>query len=530
MSVMEINGFNKVCIMNKLNINNKACMRMKLIVGFIFSACILSLTDMLNSKFNSKKGNKAYPRALLLGVLLFCFDKNLQNLSDFKEECENNRILRMFTCGKTPSESTLKRFLTESDPDIIRKIFLYSLVLLNDLDELDTAKLFIDSTDAIVNGSIHYKVNKRSIRLFRMLKRMKLLHNNRMQSKEKTRKGLIKLKMNNSDNKDLVEDIDYILNHLNLFNKNVYKKIDDLEYFLDKSGQKYVSIMFPESVMTKTKKGDFRYCLNLQEIMTNNDIIYFGWLIEKPNDHSVLEILLDEVEKSLKFLVELQEEFGERRNYKTLMNSLKNALIICDSGYFSNDNFEYLDKHGYKPIIMSKQIARQRNNKKRAKEGIPELNQNKKDPDKISKKDFTRGHKCYICPNNVKLPLTNVKEINSKFNRRKGLSDNCKEYQYEYTCPMHNECPYKDISCSHYIIKERETGIKNDQNNLLTQDRYIEIYNERYHHESINGYIKNTRQTFHLIASNFKAAQNEIQIRNLMYNLIRMINLEGTPY
>ena len=80
---------------------------------------------------------------MLLGILLYCFKRDIRNLSDIVVECKTNRILRVFTRKYEPSLSTFKRFLENSSPEIMRKVFLYTLVVLNDYEFLKFIKAFI---------------------------------------------------------------------------------------------------------------------------------------------------------------------------------------------------------------------------------------------------------------------------------------------------------------------------------------------------------------------------------------------------
>ena len=67
--------------------------------------------------------------------------------------------------------------------------------------------------------------------------------------------------------------------------------------------------------------------------------------------------------------------------------------------------------------------------------------------------------------------------------------------------------------------------------NKFTQQRYLKIYQERFHvSEGINGYLKNSKGILHLLGSNKVAVKNEVHLRNTMYNLTRMKNLKDTAY
>lgn len=172
MSIMDLPDFNKQNLMYKLKKLKNRPNNLLMIIEFVFSPIIQSLIDELNSKFDSNVGRPAYPREMLLGVLLYCFHLKMENLIEVEKECSKNRFLRIFTCNAEPKSSTFKRFLEESDRIVIKKIFIATLVKLNDLRFLNFTKLFLDGTDALVNGSKHYKITLDEINALKQLKKM----------------------------------------------------------------------------------------------------------------------------------------------------------------------------------------------------------------------------------------------------------------------------------------------------------------------------------------------------------------------
>ena len=105
---------------------------------------------------------------------------------------------------------------------------------------------------------------------------------------------------------------------------------------IEKSNKNYVSISFPDAVMMKTKKGGYEFGLNLQLIMANHQILITGVLLRKPNDHSVLEEVLNELKLSFEILKELKLKYGPQEYNKKFEfeNLIDHAIFICDSGYF----------------------------------------------------------------------------------------------------------------------------------------------------------------------------------------------------
>lgn len=461
---------------------------------------------------------------------MYCFSIGLYKISDIARECRTNNILRVATCGKTPSINVLRRFLLESDRLVLKKLFLYSVVKLNDLNFINFLKFFIDGTDAIINGSRNYTISEDEIKALKYMKKNGLLHNNRKKSKTKSYNKLKKIQSEIDKNSELYEQIDLIFNKFDLFNKNIYKNIPVFEQIMRERNIKYVSIAFPESVMMKTKKGGFDFAFNLQEVMTDNKIILTGLLLDKPNDHYSLEEIIREIKEDIQIILELQEKYGERKNFKQIQATIEKALFICDSGYFTTENIESADKHGMKFLIMPKMISNRENNKKRRKNKIKAKDKNKQNKNKESKKSLERVYNGYTCQKGHKIELTDVIKVKKRVNIRKGIPEQWEEHRFIHKCSnperytICSECPFKEIT-------DNYTPLEYEMINKFTNQKYLKLYKDRFHcSEGINGYIKSTNGTIILSGHNATAVKNELQIHNLIYNLQRMTNLKGTIY
>jgi len=506
--------------------------RLITILDFVFSSCIVDLMGDLNSVFSSNLGNKAYNRSIILGIFLYCFDRHIHNLSDIAHECQVNEVLKIFTCGETPSIATLRRFLTDSDELVVKKVFLYTLVQLNDLGLLKFLRAFVDGTDALVNGSKNYTLKKDELKAMKLMKEWKLQHSGKPNSiKRVIRKLKVKERMF-EDDEEISALIRLILGRIKLYSKKNLRRINEWEEIFNESDKDYISITFPSAVMLPTKKGNFDFGFNLQEIMTENNIIITGLLLQQPNDNLSMKDLLLELKENFTILRELIEKYGVRRNYKEIEKMLEKAIFVFDSGYFSDENLEALDQYGINGLIMPKLISRQINNEIREKNN---LKTNKKQKTgKLTKKDFQRIYNAYLCKNNRKIVLIQIKKINSAKNKRKGITDSMKEQAYVHICYDCSDCliQSKCLKDSKFkIIIDRVSTLKYEMINKFTQQKYLAIYQERFSvSEGINGYLKNTHGILHLVGSNKPAVKNEIQIRNTMYNLTRIVNLKGTAY
>ena len=375
---MPLVSFTLKNILDNLSDYGKDSYKLRTITNFIFKPYVQDLIKNLNKEFDSKEGNRAYPRELLLGVLMYCSTLHFSNLTAIARECKLNKMLQVFTCGETPSASTFKRFFKENNRLTLKKIFCCTLLEFNEEKFLDFSRLFIDGTDALVNGSIHYKITWNEITMLKYVKQWKILHNNRKQSMERFLTELKKKEEFYKDDEEMLKLIQMALKRPDIYNKRIYKKIPLFTEVLKRRKQNYVSIMFPESIMMKTKKGKFDFALNLQQIMLKNKIIFNGVLLDKPNDSKVLEEILIDMQETIEILVDLQKKYGLRRNYKEINSLLERTTFILDSGYFSDHNLEITDKYAINALIMPKIIARQRNNKIREENDLEKKNKNTK--------------------------------------------------------------------------------------------------------------------------------------------------------
>ena len=144
MSVIELEDYADGNILNKLKCERDCPKMLLTIVNFAFSDMIQNLMHQLDLEFESKRGRPAYPRTLLLIVVLYCFSIDMSNYAKMEDDCKKNKFLLIATCGLKPSRNSFANFLNKSDANVIKKVFIATLVLLNDLHFLNFVKLFVD--------------------------------------------------------------------------------------------------------------------------------------------------------------------------------------------------------------------------------------------------------------------------------------------------------------------------------------------------------------------------------------------------
>lgn len=530
----QIDGFDKDIINNELSKERPGDVKtLKIIMSLIWSNCIQDIVRDMEKEFK-EKGNRHYPRLLLLGIILYCFALKMYKYSDIERACRENRFLRIFTRGAEPCANTFRNFLNNCKNSNTRKIFLYTLLRFNELDLLKFIHYFIDGTDAIVRGSKYHKIYKIELEAMKLMKEHGLLHYGAKKPKQMKRSAnkLLNLRKEFNNDEQIVALIDLILPKLHLYTHKMYNRIDEFEQAINNSNKDFVCITYPNAPLIKTKKGNWDFAKNLQMAVTDNNIIIGSIFINDPDDSKALPHLIPELKKNFEILINLVEKYGTRRNYKTLKNMLEKAMVVCDSGYSSETNIVYITENEIKSLIMPKITATYINNKMRKMdEELEELSGEIIVADeeliiveKTKKKDMERIFNGYKCKFNRQVMLQEIKEIPEE--KAKGLPYLATKALYKYKCEDCTGCPYKDV-CKHKSFSEKINPYVYNSLNKFTKKFYKELYMLRFQRcESIYGYYKGINGILHLICSNDKAITNEMHLRNTVYNTIHFENIK----
>ena len=378
MPFMELKEYKDCSILNKLK-QEEDCPKILLtITNFAFSKMVQNLMHQLDSEFESKRGRPAYPRTLSIDIA---------NYTKMEEECKKNKFLLIVTCGLKPSRNSFANFLNKSDAKVIKKVFIATLVLLNDLHFLDFVKLFVDGTDAIVRASRNNKITPKEVERLKLMNEWNLLHNNTPKSINHTIEGLEeKLEFYKND-EEMCKTINSILKRINLYNTNIFNKLDIYSTILNERNIGSVSVSFPEACWMKTKKGIYDFAFNLQEIMTENHIILTGMLLTQSNDWKTIKEVLKNIYETIDLFIEMQREFGERRNYSEIQKRIREHILIADSNYFSTENLYHLFINKINALVMPKKLSEDHNNSLRRENGYKEKRKKKK----VNKKRFHKS-------------------------------------------------------------------------------------------------------------------------------------------
>ena len=525
----EIKGFDEDIIMADLKKEKRSDVRILFILmEFLFSPAILDIVKNLEKDF-TKKGNRHYPRLLLLGIVMYCFARKIYKYDAIVRQCKENRFLRIYTRGAEPCESTFRNFLNTNKSDEFRKIFLYTLLRFNEYDLLKFLHLFIDGTDAIIRGSKFHKIYAIELDAMRFMKENNLIHNSKPKQMKRSIRLLLRMKEKNPDDEGLNALIDMIIPRIQIYNHKMYKKIDIFQEALDNSNKDFICITYPNAPLIKTKKSKWDFAKNLQMAVSDNNIIIGSIFINDPDDSHALEKLMPELHKNFQLLAELVDKYGTRNNTDTIKNLIKQAMIICDSGYDSEANIVYIYENEIRSLIMPNITARYINKQIRKAEQELEILSGPieiDDDEEFEKRDMQRIWNGYKCQFNRRIMCYGSSPIKAEV--AKGLPDIATKRTFKYESEDCSNCPYQE-TCKYKSFTEKIKPYSYDAMNKLTQKFYRDLYMDRFQKsESVFGYFKGTDGILHLMGNNDIAISNEMNIRSAVYNTIHLVEMKGT--
>ena len=486
-----------------------------MIFDFVFLPMVQELMHELDSKFGGTSGPKAYPRTLLTIVTLYCFSENISKYKSMANECKKNKFLIIILDGKTPCRGTFANFLNKSDNEIIHRVFVSTLVLLNDLNALTLTRVFIDGTDALVRGSRYYYIKQRDLKAMELLNEWNLLHDGTPKKIKKTINELnIKLEEFKDDD-EIFELINLVIRRIKIHKHVVYNKKDRYVKEFEKRGDVKLSIIFPESVYLKTKKEIFDFAFNLQAVMTDRHLIFTSLLLSQPNDQKVFEDVYKKIKKTLDVFLEMNKIYGQHDNGQKFMTSFLKIVIVADAGYFTVKNLYFIFINRINALIMPNTEARKENDKLRQKD------KKEKSSEKI---EFNRVKGGYECEHGKFLKFLRTIAIKHRKPQDEDVPDVCKTKRQIYGrkhcegCPDIEKCPQK--------IEDRIPFLNRWMTEKYLDLRHRKHYSLRFSRsECINGFHKTT-SILNLVGTTLNAVNNELDLRNVIYHLTRINTLK----
>ena len=295
---MNINGFNHRNIFKRLNRFGKFGRFMISIVNLVFNKKLKDLFDSLNGKFTGARGRPAFPREMLMAILLYAYFEGDTEYCVIEKNCRLNRVYCTVTCNCFISYKTFERFMDELSLENVETLFEHVLKIAKDYGLLDLSVINIDGSIGLTSGSKHNKIYFEELKTLVLAKKHGLLLN-KQKSKSDYLKVLEKKIEYHKNCSEKVEILKKMCLKPKIYIKNVAKKINIFEKeFQAHDSPKFLFANNPWARLMKTKHGNFDACLNTQLTVNNNHIITSAMISQKTTDNQLFGETIDDFIKT----------------------------------------------------------------------------------------------------------------------------------------------------------------------------------------------------------------------------------------
>jgi len=356
----------------------------------------------IEKKYRFKPGNPAYPRRMLLRLLVQAAIDGVWSSRKIDKLTQENVVYMYLAGNAKPNFRTICNFRSENK-GLIEAVFKKTVTSAKALGILKLGHLSTDGTKMKANASNNYTLSKAEIEAIREIiergiaideEEDKLYGDKRgdelppeLNTQRKIREKLKEIE--EASGRRLKSAAKRIIEQHALGDELQKEQIEDklkkAEEELKKSGQKAVSLTDPEARFMENKKERIELSYNPQNTVDHDSgIIVANDVTQDCTDHHQLQ---PQVEKTEENVGELPED----------------TKLGFDNGYFSGANLRYLEEKGMDGYIPdSKQAGEMKGNK--PKDG----------PYSKDKFEYDEDKDQFICPNGEMLSRKGEYEYNGK--------------------------------------------------------------------------------------------------------------------
>ena len=389
-------------------------------VNYLIDKMDLSLFEL--NYHNDELGACAYSPNILLKVIFFCYSRGIISSRNIERACRDNIIVKALADDFIPDHDTIATFIS-TNFDAVIDLFTQVLLQCAELG-LITGEMFAgDGCKLPSNASKEWSgklsdLKKKKADLEKLLKRI-LSRHQEMDKDEKARKKL------DTFRKTLGEDQERRERHI----KRLEKKIKKINKFLSTaeakigtSGKEVQSnITDNESAKIKGPHGYIQGYNGIVMADSGNQVIVSAEAIGSGAEGSCLPEMLDNLEENMKIVT------GKKK-------PLKNSIVLCDTGFFSEDNLQEAAKRKIEVLIPDPQF-RKRDISFDDREKYKDTNVKKYFD--IDDFEYNKNEDSYTCPAGETLPYKC--DIEFKSRGTKG-----KQYRMKKSvcsvCPLKGQC------------------------------------------------------------------------------------------
>jgi len=384
---------------------------------------VVSCIDVseIEAKYLDQPGNSAYPRRMLLRLLVQAAIDGVWSSRKIDKLAHENVVYMYLAGNEKPDFRTICNFRRDNK-ELIEAVFKETVTVARDLEILKLGYLATDGTKIKANASNDYTLSEDELKEIRRIvergieideEEDKLYGDKRgdelppeLNTQEKLRKKIRELEESRGGRlkraaKRIIEQHALGDEHKRA---SIEDKLDRAEYELKEGRQDTVSLSDPEARFMKNKKERIELSYNPQ-ITTDHDsgIIVANDVTQDCTDHHQLQ---PQVELTVENVGKLPED----------------TKLGFDNGYFSGANLRYLEEKSLDGYIPDgKQAGEMKGNK-------PKMSPFSKDSF-----DYDEDKDLFLCPNGEILSRKGEYEYNGK-PVYAYYGANCAE------CPFRSEC------------------------------------------------------------------------------------------
>jgi transposase len=293
---------------------------------------------------NDENGAKAYPPAVLLKILLYCYSRGMNSSRRIEAACVENIVVKALAADAEPDHATIAHFISsnaERFGEVFSQVTLYcgELGLIGgDMFAIDGCKLPSNASKEL-SGTLE-EFEKKKADLEKLGKKLAKQH------RERDRKENRKL---NKTCREFIEKKEYHQRHM----ERIEQKIAKLEGFLETAEPRQGSggsevqsnITDNESAKIKGAHGYIQGYNGIAVADSARQVIVAADAIGSGSESGIFPEMLDKLETAM------QEATGRER-------PLSDALVAGDTGYYSEANLSEAAKRKIEVIIPDPQFRK----------------------------------------------------------------------------------------------------------------------------------------------------------------------------
>ena len=414
---------------------------------------------------NDENGAAAYPPRALLKIIIFCYSRGIISSRKIEKMCIENITAKAIGEDFEPDHDTIASFIS-TNSEAVKDLFVQVLLECAELGLITGEMFAIDGCKLPSNASKEWSgkiedLRKKKADLEKMLGRILFQH------KEQDKAGAQKIQ--EPFRKTLGDDKERHERHIRRVEaklKKIKRYLDIAEPKLGPSGQEVQgNITDNESARIKGPHGYIQGYNGISIADSGNQIVISTEVIGSGAEGGCFPQMLDNLETNMKTVTKKK-------------HPLKDAIVLGDTGYFSEDNLQEARKRDIEVLIPDPQFRRRDpsfDNREKYKDtditqyfGIEDFIYNEEDDS-------------YTCPAGNILPYKCSIEFKSRGTY--GKQYRCKKSICS-VCPMKGQCinrkEGKGEFRSLFIAQQRyDENLSAKMRDKIDNLAYREIYSRR---------------------------------------------------